>query len=242
MRIRLLAIAGAAAMVLSTPAMAATGWYLGLDAGLDHGTGVGFTSPFTSPPSSISAKNGDDAIVAGSLGYKWNIGLRIEMEAAYTSHSFVSSTVNSSTSIPPAVANVVNSIGGSVDVTSAGVNIIYDIPLSSKWTLSLGGGYGVGYSKLHSIATIASTAAGKTTTQGGDLAIGSKTGLESQLIIGTSYSVTPSIDLYADYRRRSNEINRNFSTSFAQLAPVYVASVSDDSVMVGLRWYLGAPR
>ena len=48
MKIRLLAMAGVAAMALSTPAMAAEGWYLGLGAGWDHENGLAFSSPTSS--------------------------------------------------------------------------------------------------------------------------------------------------------------------------------------------------
>jgi predicted porin len=146
----------------------------------------------------------------------------------------------------------VNSVGGSSSVTSTDFNLLYDLPLSDRWSVSAGAGYGVGYSNVKATANISSTpsttagspapGAGHTTTASGELGFGSKMGLESQLIVGINYVLTPNIDLYIDGRRRSNEINRSLTTSFSPLAPVYIASVSDDSVMIGLRWYPGSHR
>jgi predicted porin len=253
MKLRLLAMTGLVTAIISSPAIAGDGWYLGIATGWDHGTGVRFNSPRTSPPSSISDKNSSDPIVTASAGYKWDIGLRIELEEAYTvPHTFHSSTNPNTTDIPPFINNVVNSVGGSSSVTSTDFNLLYDLPLSDRWSVSAGAGYGVGYSNVKATANISSTpsttagspapGAGHTTTASGELGFGSKMGLESQLIVGINYVLTPNIDLYIDGRRRSNEINRSLTTSFSPLAPVYIASVSDDSVMIGLRWYPGSHR
>jgi len=251
MKIRLLAMTGLVTAVLSSPAIAGDGWYLGLASGWDQGTGVRFNSPRTSPPSSIYDKNGSDPIVTANVGYKWDVGLRIELEEVYTvPHTFHSAINPNNTDIPPFINNVVNSVGGSSRVNSAGVNVFYDLPISDRWTVSAGVGYGEGYSTVKATANISSTpsltaqspapGAGITTTTNGYLADGSKMGLESQLIVEISYSLRPNIDLYIDGRRRSNEINRSLTTSFTPLAPVYVASLSDDSAMIGFRWYPGS--
>ncbi len=44
MKIRMIALAGVAALALSTPAMAADGWYLGLGAGWDQQNHISTTS------------------------------------------------------------------------------------------------------------------------------------------------------------------------------------------------------
>jgi predicted porin len=246
--------AGLAAMVLSTPAVAGDGWYGGLAAGFDHGTGVRFNSPYLSPPSSISAKTSDGPIVVASAGYKWSIGLRMEIDEAYTSsQSFDTASQSINNSITPQVSNVVNKIGGSASVISTDFNILYDFALNKKWSFTVGAGYGLGYSRLHPTVTLTSTPlgvtpqanAGVSSTKSGDLINGKKSGLESQLILGANYSLTPNVDLTLDLRRRSNEINRPFPTSFTALAPagtdgIYVASMSDVSVMAGVRYYFNS--
>src|ERR1022692_2831096 len=117
MKIRLLAMTGLVTAVLISPAIAGDGWYMGIGAGLDLGTGVRFVSPRTSPPSSISDKNSSDPIMTASFGYKWDIGLRTELEAVYAApHHFTSATNPNNTNIPPFINNVVNSVGGSSSV------------------------------------------------------------------------------------------------------------------------------
>jgi predicted porin len=252
MKNRLLAVAGLAALVLSTPAMAGDGWYAGVGVGFDHPTGVRFNSPYASPPSSISVKNGDGAIVVPSAGYKWDIGLRIELDAAFsTTNNFNSTYMKNATATTPEFINVVNKIGGSSSVVSTDLNVLYDLQISRKWSFTVGAGYGLGYSRIHPTATITSTPAGvtpqvnsgKSTTTSGDLANGTKDGLESQLMVGVNYSFTPETDFFVDFRRRSIEVNRPFHTAFTALASpdtpgVYVASLSDISVMVGVRFYI----
>src|SRR5579862_6561302 len=76
MKIRLAALAGVAALALSTPAMAAEGWYLGLGGGWDHQNGIRGTSS-VAPTVTGVAKSGDGAIIAGSFGYAWDNGLRL---------------------------------------------------------------------------------------------------------------------------------------------------------------------
>src|SRR5690348_1826079 len=66
MKIRLIALAGVAALALSTPAMAAQGWYLGLGAGWDQQTDLKFRS-VPSPTSTQIAKSKAGALVAGSV-------------------------------------------------------------------------------------------------------------------------------------------------------------------------------
>jgi hypothetical protein len=233
--------------------MAGDGWYAGLAAGFDHGTGVRFNSPFTSPPSTILAKQSDGAIVVASTGYKWPLGFRVELDAAYTQqHSFNGTTqTNSNLTVTPQFTNVINKIGGSSNVTSLDFNVLYDLRLNRKWTFTVGGGYGVGFSSIRPTATITSTPAGVTpqagagipTTLSGNLANGNQMGLESQLMAGVNYSLTPTTELTLDFRRRSNEVNRPLPSAFPTLAPagtdgVYVASVSSVSVMAGVRFYL----
>src|SRR5215831_1052462 len=81
MNLRTFALAGAAALAFSSPALAdPTGWYLGLGAGYDHLDNqwfhnIGFGSRFNGGP-----------VGAVSGGYKFDIGLRLEGEFSYSSH------------------------------------------------------------------------------------------------------------------------------------------------------------
>jgi len=164
MKIRLLALAGVAAVALSTPALAGDGWYLGLGAGWDHQNSMRFQpqSPLTPPPAPIYGKSSDSALIAGAFGYKFDNGIRLEWEDSYASHDFT------------------GNISGSSSTTAAMINGIYDLPLGDNWMLSLGGGVGLGEERVHSKTTIISTTGTQTTTATGDLAIGKSLGLEWQ--------------------------------------------------------------
>ncbi|MGZ5920446.1 MAG: outer membrane beta-barrel protein, partial [Rhizomicrobium sp.] len=132
MKIRMLALAGAAAVALSAPAHAATeGWYLGLGGGYDEMSSVNARSaPF--PSNVVRMSSSDSGIGVLSFGYSWMGGFRIENEIGYTSHD----------------ANTAG-FGGSSSVTSDMVNFVYDIPLGDQWKLSLGGGVGAGNARIH---------------------------------------------------------------------------------------------
>src|SRR5579862_7487 len=191
MKIRLAALAGVAALALSTPAMAADGWYVGLGGGWDNQDNINAhsTSGTTIPGKLSSSGSG---IIAGAFGYSFGDGLRVEMEDAYTSHSFSGAN------------------GGSNSITSVMLNAVYDIPLDDKWKLSLGAGIGGGKDWIHATGTVASSLVNGT----GDIARGTKTALEWQAIAGLAYSLNPDLDLFADFRYRSNEVNQNYPTFF----------------------------
>src|SRR5215469_7735172 len=132
MKLRTIALAGVAVAALSgSPALASTtGWYLGLGVGYDHLNPVHVTSTF---PFSIDVDHSDNVIVVGSVGYKFDSGLRIENEIGYTTHD-ISGLINTD---------------GSTDAKSDLVNFIYDFPLSDLWTLSLGAGVGAANVGVH---------------------------------------------------------------------------------------------
>src|SRR5215510_12520216 len=83
MKIRACALAGAAFVAFCTPAMATEpGWYLGLAVGYDNLQNENFKSVFGT--SSIRFKDSGLYLLNG--GYKWNFGLRTELEFGYTKH------------------------------------------------------------------------------------------------------------------------------------------------------------
>ena len=86
MKLRSIALAGAAVLALSTPALASVpGWYLGLGVGYDQLTSVNATLQ-TSPPIAGTISYSGNAIYTGSAGYKWDSGVRLELELGYDSH------------------------------------------------------------------------------------------------------------------------------------------------------------
>ncbi len=67
---------------------------------------------------------------------------------------------------------------------------------------------------------------------------GSQTAFQWQAIAGLAYSISPDVDLFGEYRYRSNETDANFGSSFTQIRPLHVNNVAENVAMLGLRWYL----
>ncbi len=85
MKLRLIALAGVAAVALCAPASASTytGWYLGF------GVGYGWPNLVNADTGLGPAEFAYDANVLGvlSAGYKWDQNIRTELELGYGSHS-----------------------------------------------------------------------------------------------------------------------------------------------------------
>src|SRR5437868_6407487 len=88
MKIRTIALAGVAAAALCSPALASEpGWYLSLGAGFDSLQPVHMQFP--PPPVGGFNFNTDyspSALVIGGAGYKFDSGMRVELELGYTQH------------------------------------------------------------------------------------------------------------------------------------------------------------
>src|SRR5690242_5472430 len=123
MKLRSIVLAGAAAAALSAgPAMAndTEGWYIGLGVGYDHQEPVRIQ---LAPPLSTKARigHGDNVMVAGSFGYKWSSGLRLEFEPSYSWH-------DTHAGVPPTESGplITGTFTGSNSLSGALVNFIYD--------------------------------------------------------------------------------------------------------------------
>ncbi|MBU6472791.1 MAG: outer membrane beta-barrel protein, partial [Alphaproteobacteria bacterium] len=132
MKIRMIALAGVAALAIAGPAAAsnATGWYIGLGLGWDRlGNVKGSLVPTGTGYTGGTAKLGTDdgVLVTGAFGYRFANRVRLEAEFGYTPHSIKETGYS-----------------GHVDITSAMLNAAYDFPLTDKWDFTLGGGVGVG--------------------------------------------------------------------------------------------------
>ena len=193
MNIRMLALAGVAAVALAAPAHAGDGWYLGLGGGYDSMSSI-HTSSATGP-TSFDTKTQAGGIFAGTFGYGWASGLRIEDEIAYDSHSVSKNS----------------GFDGSARVESDMINLVYDIPLGDAWKISIGGGVGGGNARTN--LTVPGTAF--------TWASQSHLSFEYQGIAGLAYSLSPDVDLFLDYRYRSNQNSGgNVATSYTAFAPI----------------------
>ncbi len=215
MRIRTIVLAGVAALALAGTAHAsdATGWYLGIAGGGDYLNAIDLKTDTGGTITNNKFKSSDSYIATAAFGYRFRDHLRFELEAGYTPHDFKDTTISAVT------------YGGHDRIGSAMANLIYDIPLSDRFDLNIGGGAGAGRDDLlvHNGAT--------------DFARGDRTGFMWQGIAGISYSLTRNVDLTLDYRYRSLMQNTDYSTSLVGTT-VRGGRPNDQAVMLGLRWYM----
>ena len=135
MKLRTLALAGAAALALSVPATASgtTGWYIGLGVGWDmmsdfNGSVTppyGLTWQTRANPNTTDFKvNPDDsALFIASVGYRFDNRFRIENEIGYElDHSI---TVSSG-------GVKIAGVSGDAEARTDMLNIMYDLPLSDR--------------------------------------------------------------------------------------------------------------
>jgi len=221
MQIRTLALAGAMASALCTPAVAsdAVGWYLGLGAGWDH---LGNVQIRYSPGGPNDDLHGSDsALITGSFGYRMPIGLRLEVEAGWDRHDLKSTGVNSTGD------------NGRLSNFSGLLNAAYDWHLSQRWDFTLGAGVGVGRNDID------------VTAPGVIVANGTHTNFMWQALAGFSYSISDNLDLTLDWRYREFSARSGFGTSrtFVDATGTHFFSANlrnnnEQAVMIGLRWYL----
>ena len=125
MKIRMIALAGVAALALSGPALAgeATGWYVDLSGGYDHMGQFTVHNNTTLTETKVGTDN--SALVTGAWGYKFHDHIRLEGEIGWDDHD-------------------VTSGGGHASIKSFLLNVAYDVPLAPKWDFSFGAGAGTG--------------------------------------------------------------------------------------------------
>jgi outer membrane protein OmpA-like peptidoglycan-associated protein len=215
MRKELLLLSSAVALLLvAAPANAhANGWYIGIAGGgswvensaVNHTSGV---------PTHVDDTNDWDTgwIAAASMGYRWPSNWRLELELAYRSNdgAYIADTA------------------ASIELTefTQMLNAFYDIPLTSRMTLSLGAGLGgdmVSYSNAN--------------TGGFPLAVDDDDYvLAGQLIAQLGFAITSRVELYADYRYLVTDTPVFSLTAFPTES--YSFEVDKHAATIGLRYDL----
>lgn len=214
MRIRSYALAGVALFALTSSAFAAdTGWYVGLGAGYSMPQAVKF------PTTTVVTANGLPYLAneaqfkntwrgIGSFGYAWSNHFRFEVEGGYTDPKLASLKLNG-----------VKASVGNVDVreyTAMG-NLLYDLPISESWYLTVGGGAGYGWTSLDLGSSKIKSA-----------------GFTYQGIAGITYKLTNSTDLQLDYRYVTTSGLENFDAG-------HRVNLASHNTMLSLRWYFDQP-
>jgi len=133
MKIRMIALAGVAALALSGPALAgeATGWYVDLSGGYDH---MGqFTIHNNASLAEQKVETDNSGLITGAWGYKFHDHVRVEGEIGWDHHDAEA--------------------GGHASITSFLLNVAYDVPLAPKWDFSFGAGAGTGIGDIQAGGT-----------------------------------------------------------------------------------------
>ncbi|MEQ1756391.1 MAG: porin family protein, partial [Micropepsaceae bacterium] len=146
MSLRATLLAGAAVLAFSAPADAyqLRGTYASIEAGASWVGGERFfqdsiftTSTFIYDEYRTEFKTG--WALMGSIGYAFENRFRVELEAGYRRNGF-DQLYGSSSSLLPS--------GGELSEFSLMANVLYDIPLGERWSLSVGGGLGADHATL----------------------------------------------------------------------------------------------
>ncbi|MFM9863629.1 MAG: outer membrane protein, partial [Micropepsaceae bacterium] len=139
------ALLGATALIaLSGTAANATthnGWYISLEAG------AGIIQDWQTVSAVATHSHIRDYgfetgwAVMGSVGYAFHSSnWRLELEAGYRENNFDPAFVSDNN--PGAISNIVDNDLDGITEFSVMANVLYDIPLGTKWSLSLGAGAG----------------------------------------------------------------------------------------------------
>ena len=191
--------------LLCASAQAGDGWYVGLGAGLSLPSDVSVPGNLSVGNSilrgaTVQRDNGLRGIAA--VGYGWEQHLRLEGEIGFSDPAITSISAGG-TSTPVSGADL-------SEVTLFG-NLVYDLPLAPDFSLTLGGGLGLGITSLD-------TGSAKS----------SDSGFAFQTISGLSYHWSDKLDLAFDYRYvRTNSLHYGGGTS----------DIGSHNLMVSLRWF-----
>jgi opacity protein-like surface antigen len=206
-------LATTALAAVCVPAAAANdGWYVGLGAGWTKFAriNVAATSPLGSAVYPLESD--DSALVVGTIGYRWN-HFRLENEFGWSHHDLH-------------VGGLADS-GGHSEPKTYFMNATYDYPLTPKWSLTFGGGIGVG------IVSVAADYAGARYLANNEAHFG------AQGIVGLTYAVSDNIDIGVDWRYRQFFGKDQFTCSPGCLASY--EDTHDQAVMFNLRFFMSPP-
>jgi len=225
MRIRTLALAGAATVALSAPALADhVGWYLGLGAGYEQTQSTHLIFPpdpiFPVPSAKVKEKFGGSGIYLADAGYKFLNGFRAEGEIAYK---------NPNAKIAGFCEGA--ACKGGLEVGSVMVNLVYDWNVGDDWGISLGGGFGAADVNDHVKAF------------GACVVCGGQWGAALQGIAGVYFELGDDWDLSAEYRYRTEWVDHDYRTEF-EVGPtendaVHVNRLYENAGIRALGYYLG---
>ncbi len=204
-------LAASLACVVPVAAAPANGWYIGLEGGgnwVSENDATFSTSLPTSAPARIDFDNGWAGI--GTVGYALGGNWRIEAEGGYRHNDI--DTFN----------GAANSAGGELNTTSLMGNVLYDIPLTERMTVSLGAGAGAVHSEFDDGVI----------DQDEDISFA------YQGIAGVSYAISPRTDLTMNYRYLRSDALEFQGRHLGHTDFYDTDDVQNHTVTIGLRFDL----
>jgi OOP family OmpA-OmpF porin len=216
-RIKTIVLGTVMAAALSTPAMAGTGWYLGLSGGWVKPENVTMTGPGAGGGAGGQFHFKDSFRITGAVGYKWDNGLRIQGQVDYYDGKLKGFD-------PPPIGGplcVAPACKGSAPVWSIGGGLGYDIAFGSHWGLALGAGAGVAF--LHS---------------SGPIIIGSPSVFAWQLQAGPYFSLTDNLDLDVFYAYSQVSSSHFHNGPLPPPDGINFSAANAHSINIGFRYYL----
>lgn len=197
-------------------AQASTGWYVGLSGGANwlEDSRVDRVTPAGAIVGSVLSDVDTGWAVTGQVGYKWASNWRVEFELGYRDNDGSFDTLAGVPIVP-----------SSLEITefTQMVNVLYDFPITDKFSLSLGAGIGGDL-----VDVSASGFAGAISDDDYVLA--------GQLIAQVNYALTNRLDLYVDYHYLVSDTPEITGPAIAP--DVAEFEVDKHAVMIGLRYDL----
>jgi len=208
MKLRTLTLASAILAALGSPAWAGEGFYLGLQAG------IGFPNSPTGFVSGTGSGHGDfenAGVFGGSMGYKFPMGIRAELETTFSSYDANRVVANGTTFGVTSNSDIA--------LTTWMGNVAYDFRLMDQLLLTAGGGIGaMRVTPDVNIPGVARFGHGDTT-------------FGWQLMAGVIYEVSPSFDLQVDYRYRSATSSDGHTLGFGTVTKATLGDFNTQAVI-----------
>jgi len=217
MRIRNLALASVALIVSSSAALAdGPGWYVGFDTGMDTSAPARFNFTANNNDPVFHVHYNNTAFDVASVGYKFDPGIRVEVEGGYDQHSTKRLTDG----------GMAIGYGGESDISGL-ANVLYDWEVTKGWGIEFGGGVGVGDINEWPVK------------KGfGKFATGATMALEWQAIAGIYLDLSEDFVALAEYRFREADINHTFKDPTVPSEPMHVGKQDENLALIGIRLYL----